>query len=144
MTQRPRPRIVFLDFDGVLNTWHHRADVAATLFDRYGLDLLKSSVALRDEDSAQLLVTELVHHVNRLVTEGGATVVASTEWRKHQSIERLTEILRVAGATFEVRSATPVVGDRAMEINVWLARYYRQTGVRCQYVAIDRFPTCVP
>lgn len=131
-------QVVFLDFDGVLNTWNHRSNVAADLFNRYGLNLLNLHTQLKEEDSALLLMNELVQRVNRLVE--GAVVVASTEWRKRQTPAQLTTILRLAGGTFDVRSATPVIGDRTLEIQSWLHRYRERTGQRCQYVAIDDTP----
>lgn len=134
---------VFLDFDGVLNTEHHRERAASTLFQKYGMSLMDPSTYLTAEDSALLLVNELVERVNRLVKQAGpkAFVVASTEWRKRCDLASLNSTLKAAGATFKLSHVTPVMGDRHNDISRWLQRFRRHYGgLEPRYVALDDTP----
>lgn len=91
-------RILFLDFDGVLNGLETReppSPIHAGLF----------------------LNPVLVERVNRVCEATGAKVVLSTTWRgrarypkghaMHVAFEEVVEALRLAGARFEVIGGTP-------------------------------------
>jgi hypothetical protein len=84
-------RIVFLDFDGVLNSHEYmrRLGTLGEPVDVAGLD------------------PEAVARLNRLVSEGCAEVVISSSWRHGRTLDELRAILTAAGFTGEVVGKTP-------------------------------------
>jgi hypothetical protein len=81
-------RLVFLDFDGVLNS-HEYARRLGDECDVLGIDLVA------------------VSRLNRLVQEGCAEVVVSSSWRHGRTLDQLREILGAAGFTGTVVGKTP-------------------------------------
>jgi hypothetical protein len=97
-------KLLFLDFDGVLNTNEWRE----LCWD-----------ALREPH--EYLLSVLVERVNEIVADSKAQVVASTAWRTEYSRVALETFLRQAGATFPLLSTTPFIGGpRGEEISAWL------------------------
>lgn len=102
-------KIVFLDFDGVLNSF---------LFFR----LKKASV--HDLDP------EAVARLNTLVTRSQAKVVVSSTWRLSRSLDELRRVLSRHGFAGDVIGTTPHIsgpglmgdlfGQRVCEIQAWL------------------------
>lgn len=87
-------RILFLDFDGVLNSWKWMQEDSARAEEEgrgiYGLD--PSAVA----------------RVNKIIAATGAVVVVSSSWRYGRSIEQLKDIL-------EERGFQGIVFDKTMD-----------------------------
>lgn len=109
-------RILFLDFDGVLNT------PATWTFDKqYGLDVAK------------------VKMISDLVNEEDAYIVISSAWRNNYSLDTLITWLGQRGlrnARKRVIGKTPKYPDmrfRGVEIMIWLHMHPSVTS----YVAID-------
>jgi hypothetical protein len=103
--------LVFLDFDGVLNSvetfTHHYA--------------LHGSPVSGDERIDRGLVARL----NRLLALAGAQVVVSSTWRIGRTIKDLQRLLDSRGFTGDVIGATPVLWGsvpRGREIQAWLSR----------------------
>lgn len=95
-------KIIFLDFDGVLNC------------DPYFRSYEFQEETHGQSDAQIMLVSHWAHIdpnrvklMNRLVDETGALVVASTTWRLRYSLEELNEALKSRGATFEITDKTP-------------------------------------
>jgi hypothetical protein len=114
-------KIVFLDFDGVLNSFRF---IDAT------------SMRERLDPAA-------VARLNAILARSGAKVVVSSTWRVRRSVEELRRVLDKVGFEGEVIDKTPVlenhgIGDpfvvRAMEIRAWLDA---QTQPIESYVVID-------
>jgi hypothetical protein len=110
-------RIVFLDFDGVLNTiddpcWS-RADVGGE----------------------GCLDPEKVRLVTALVRRTGALVVLSTSWRLGFAQEELEAMLRRRGFEGGFAGTTPREGEtRGEEIQAWLRDHGREV---TRWVALD-------
>lgn len=107
-------KIIFLDFDGVLNheqfyVRRHQADLKG-----YG----EHPVSEFDFNSVKVL--------NHIIAETGAKVVVSSTWRGGRSIEELQAILDSVGFEGEVIAKTPslrIEGDyilRGNEILKWI------------------------
>jgi hypothetical protein len=101
-----RRRIVFLDFDGVLNSekWirHHWNN--------------GYKINMREE-----LDGEAVFRVNRLCELTGARIVVSSTWRKSRTVEVLRDILQRHGLLVEVIGKTPNLNcARGHEIQHWM------------------------
>jgi HAD domain in Swiss Army Knife RNA repair proteins len=109
-------KIVFLDFDGVLNseTWARNGGVVNGLW---------------------TLDPEAVRRLQRIIDATGAYIVVSSSWRHGHTLDELRTILRDAGLTdpptarYDLRSwtvldVTPdsLDGFRAREIRRWLDR----------------------
>jgi hypothetical protein len=97
-------KIVFLDFDGVLNNWYHiEANPRHTRF----AHVMPEKVAL----------------VKRLVTATNSKIVISSAWRNLYSLEELLEVLDFHGyPDAPIIDKTPCAesGIRGREIQVWL------------------------
>lgn len=99
-------KIIFLDFDGVLNS-----DIY------FNSKVFKEST--KEMSSEEIML--LSHHthidpsaiqiLNQLVEKSGAQVVVSSTWRIMYSVEELNAILKSRGATFEIIAATPRYPD---------------------------------
>ena len=105
-------KIVFLDFDGVLNShdflyrWQEKAAREAVEF---------------TGNEHLMLDPVAVKRINGILATTGAKVVISSSWRHGWTIERLREILVAAGFVGEVIDYTPRYGkSRGHEIDEWL------------------------
>lgn len=128
-------RLIFLDFDGVLNhaTWRPRyADPA--------IDLVTSDPserhALRSLDPTAVQVLE------QIVTQLDARVVVSSSWRLDWSVPQLNGFLQYHGFTHVLLGATPdatrwntgaAPRTRGTEIQAWRAAL----GIPVKYVILD-------
>jgi hypothetical protein len=95
------PRVIFLDFDGVLAPIRH--------WDRYG-DLEPACVRV----------------LNQIVAAGGADVVVASTWRHGKTIAELQAMLDAQGFAGRVLDVTPtdLAGAcRGDEIAAWLGRH---------------------
>lgn len=115
-------RLLFLDFDGVLNS---RAYFASEAY----------RAATRGLTDAEVMLNHHVLHLdpsrlallNRLVDESGARVVISSSWRLRYSLDEVNALLAARGATFRACDMTPRVTEhdparprRAREILAYL------------------------
>ncbi len=95
-------KLLFLDFDGVLNSDKYFTSYKfineAGGTDIAGLMLVVHHLHL-DPDAISL--------VNELIDKSGAQVVVSSTWRLHYSIDELNKMLASRGATFKIIAATP-------------------------------------
>lgn len=112
----PPRRLVFLDFDGVLN---HYSAVIIALAEGRSLAIDRACVA----------------RLNRLVAAAEAEVVISSTWRLHHSLAELRDILEKHGFRGRVVDVTPVYeGEpRGHEIEAWLEQY----APRARFVILD-------
>lgn len=107
-------KIIFLDFDGVLNSVRtmHAFEVDRTLDDDYFTCLL---ISLVDPVAIALL--------NKITDETGAKIVVSSTNRLHLKFEGCVKVLRRMGATGEVVGVTEHLNStRGIEIQEWVAR----------------------
>lgn len=96
-------KLIFLDFDGVMNSERYFNN-SVFLTETKGMDwdeiMLIAHHTHLDRDAIQL--------INQLVDRSGASVVVSSTWRQHYSIDELNQMLKDRGATFTIIAATPV------------------------------------
>jgi hypothetical protein len=108
-------RIVFLDFDGVLNS---RALVERS--------------ATPYAPGIELLADDAVARVERLCVDAGASIVVSSTWRLTFDRAALQEMLRAKGlATTTILDITPMIPHkrgRGQEIQLWLDTAPRARG----------------
>jgi HAD domain in Swiss Army Knife RNA repair proteins len=111
-------KIVFLDFDGVLNS---RAFFRAN----------KGKGATNELAEAGAIDPKAVARLNRIIADTGAQVVVSSSWRIGRTRFQLSEILRVRGFDGFVLGMTPdlttvsdegvcLAKERGDEIRAWL------------------------
>jgi hypothetical protein len=96
-------KVIFLDFDGVLNSRRF---------------LVRRNLAGRVDDAID---PEAVARLNQIIARTGAKVVISSTWRSTDSLDRIISILQSHGFAGEVIGTTPVLsGSRGGEIKAWL------------------------
>ena len=103
-------RVLFLDIDEVLNSTNHQG----------------TDIPWLERDSpaydAQAIDAFHVKILNQITEATGALIVVSSSWRNAHPLNRLRQILRIAGVTGTVIGDTPIrVGERRYnEIQDWL------------------------
>ena len=95
-------KIVFLDFDGVINS---RNFLRSDYFKKSIEGLSDAQLYLIKYQ--YMLDPEAIKLVNDLVNRSGAQVVASTSHRTRYSLEELNDMLQGCGATFQIIDKTP-------------------------------------
>jgi hypothetical protein len=104
-------KVIFLDFDGVLNSWRWYKNLA----------LAGRKPSMRPDDQID---PKAVSVLNTIIEKTGAKVVVSSTWRIARSVEQLQEILTKYGFAGQVIGKTPRLGgprpQRGDEIQVWL------------------------
>lgn len=109
-------KIVFLDIDGVLNSW------------RYYRDLVHAG-GTADPWPDRHIDPKPVKHLNRLLADGGAKVVVSSTWRNMLTLDELRRLLGARGFEGEIVDRTPDLSQdpayegrrqRGWEIGSWL------------------------
>ena len=130
-------RLIFLDFDGVLNSeaWRTNRGPRDPAIDIATLDN-NERYALRSLDPAAVQVLE------QIVTQLDARVVVSSSWRLDWAVPQLNGFLQYHGFTHVILGATPDATrwntgasprTRGAEIEAWRAAL----GVPVQYVILD-------
>jgi hypothetical protein len=109
-------KVLFLDFDGVLND----ATFLGRLADR-GLIIVDGEWDWRDHIDPERLTI-----LNRVLDETGAKVVVSSSWRCRYPAEELQRMLVELGFTGQIVGDTPRLfgHDRYVEIRRWLTWAY--------------------
>jgi hypothetical protein len=109
-TPTPTPRILFLDFDGVINEGRKAYPFTST---GYAIE------------------RRLAQRVGRMVRAVDAQVVISSDWRHHYSRNELSDILAEYGGIDRARvlGVTDYQQIRGEEIQTWLQQYARDARV---------------
>lgn len=117
-------KIIFLDFDGVLNSHAYMTDRAKN----GGWDRVPDGEQYQPKNPAHwtgMVDPQAVKRLNTLLKETGAKIVISSSWRHAHPhpTGRMQKILDLSGMVGgEVVGETPVmVGPRSHEIASWLA-----------------------
>lgn len=108
-------RVIFLDFDGVLNPGKHAARLHK---------LWKQGKAKSRDEYGQLFNEHCVFLAEVLVDTTEAKVVISSTWRKRLSLEQLRDMFKVRGITIDIYDVTPSLNTiRGEEIECWLLEH---------------------
>jgi hypothetical protein len=116
-------KIIFLDFDGVLNSTKY----FESLVDRS--DPMQPKLVLDISDSQNQIDKEAVARLNTVVLQSGAKIVVSSTWRLMRTLDQLKLLLANAGFVGEVIDKTPELkrknisdpcAGRSVEIAKWL------------------------
>ncbi len=115
--------IVFLDVDGVLNSFAYmRSERYCEVGGVVGIDPLA------------------VARLNTITTQADAQIVVTSTKRIGRTVGDMRSLLCSAGVTGRVRDVTPVLpggeGTRSREIDQWLQAYTRWRGP-CRFVVLD-------
>lgn len=105
-------KIIFLDFDGVLNSLFHFQELR-----RQGL---------AQERIMDSLEPGMVERLNKIIDATGAKVVISSTWRKLHSVGELKDFLIKYGFRHveKILGVTPTLNtDRGIEIEKWLVDF---------------------
>ena len=121
-------KLVFLDWDGVLNS--------RTFFNAQANRATDAKILLFDYD--EMLDTKAVALINQLIDKTEAKVVISSSWRINHSLEELNEILKKFGATFEAIDITPrLPEERGIEIQTYLDYVKSKGDIVDSFIVID-------
>jgi hypothetical protein len=106
-------KILFLDFDGVLNSW------------RYFKDAHTAGRTLQTPQDQ--IDPKAVRWLNEIFLKTGCHVVVSSTWRRLHRMPDLRGWLKQAGFTGAVIDRTPSINDvdRGVEIDAWLKAHVR-------------------
>jgi len=108
-------KIIFLDIDGVLNTFQFLLD-----------HRVEDSVdPLSDEFSIARIDQACIRRINRLIDETGASVVVASTWGCNLSTESLARIFAKCGFTGKIVDKIQVWknNQRCQNIQGWLKRH---------------------
>lgn len=103
-------KIIFIDFDGVLNSNQY---MESERFKTETLGMADNEIMLLWQHT--LIDPVALQALNKLFDQtGGAVAVASTTWRKKYSSQELTDMCRERGATFDFVDSTPNIYQTKM------------------------------
>ena len=119
-------RIVFLDFDGVMDTGHH-----CNRLNYQGLPENDKYGVLFDPDC--------VKNLERIIEETGAEIVVTSSWKDWMSYEQFLQMWKDRNLPGFVTDTTPSCSNhRGDEISSWLSLFSKiENGAECRYVIID-------
>lgn len=114
-------KIVFLDFDGVMDTEyydHILSEAGKPISDEYGL----------------LFDPECVKNLKYIIDNTGADIVISSTWKDFMTYQEILDMWKYRGLSGFVTDVTPTVSKhRGDEIDAWLKECRKD----CQYAIID-------
>lgn len=122
-------KVIFLDFDGVLNNWETKRKAPEWAAKKHPYIWIEK---------------ELVEKIGDLVEKTSAKIVVSSTWRNSYNVEELNRILSDEDPRLvdTVISKTIYIGDhaavRGKEIQQWLHEHPEVTS----YVVLDDNPWC--
>lgn len=137
---QPKPPIIFLDIDGVLNSQQFFGSADFRKVKRKLTKAVKSGELERIKYYKNKISRDAVNLLNELCRDTGAVVVISSTWRLDKSVEDLQEILSACGATFKVIDKTPYTTyERGTEIAKWLRDNVSVETWGCAYYDFHRY-----
>ena len=114
-------KIIFLDFDGVMDTEyydHILSEAGKPISDEYGL----------------LFDPECVKNLKYIIDSTGADIVVSSTWKDFMTYQEILDMWKYRGLPGFVTDVTPTVSKhRGDEIDAWLKECHEE----CNYVIID-------
>ena len=125
-------KIIFLDIDGVLNSWHE--------FVNPGDRIYTSKELWSTED----IFPKYIKRLNKIIADTGAKIVISSSWRKLHTLDNIKKMFNTQGFKGEILDKTPVLHrtldgtilDRGDEIKKWL----EETSIKIDtFIILDDF-----
>lgn len=114
-------KIIFLDFDGVMDTAY------------YNHYLVKNGLNETDEYGC-FFDSNCIKNLYNIIERTGASIVISSSWKNFFTIEQIRQMWQDRELPGDVIDVTPTVGKRrGDDIDAWLEKY----GKPCQYVVFD-------
>lgn len=116
-------KIVFLDFDGVMDTAYY--------------DLILSKEGRPESDSfGTVFDPECVRNLKEIIDKTGADIVVTSTWKYFMTYKDFLDMWECRGLPGFVTDVTPTLSGKSKrgdEIDAWL----KECHVECQYVIID-------
>lgn len=122
MSQLMTNKIIFLDFDGVMDT------------ESYDSYLVNNNIPNVDE-YGPVFAPECVKTLENILNATGAQIVVSSTWKECMTLEEIREMWKKRNLPGYILDVTPNVNPhfRGDEINAWLERQKEE----CLYAIID-------
>jgi hypothetical protein len=120
-------KIIFLDFDGVIDTEY------------YSHILYEAGKPIADEHGL-LFDPECVKNLKYIIDNTGADIVVSSTWKDDMSYEEILDMWKDRGLPGFVTDVTPTTAEhhRGDEIDAWL----KECPTECNYIIIDDLDAC--
>ena len=120
-------KIIFLDFDGVIDTEY------------YSHILYEAGKPIADEHGL-LFDPECVKNLKYIIDNTGADIVVSSTWKDDLSYEEILDMWKDRGLPGFVTDVTPTTAEhhRGDEIDAWL----KECPTECNYIIIDDLDAC--
>lgn len=114
-------KIIFLDFDGVMDTAHY--------------DNFVHYMGLPEKDRFGVVFDpDCVTNLGRIIDATGAGIVVTSTWKEFMTYEEILEMWRCRNLPGAVVCITPSCSrHRGDEIDAWL----EECGTSCEYVIVD-------
>ena len=128
---RSQRRIVFLDFDGVLNDHHFLSSIS---------NAKKKGLTVYDDQCwHEMINPENIVHLNRIVEATNAEVVICSSWRHAHPTDKLEGFLKARGFVGRVVGMTPTLSgeQRGEECAAWLEAQRTVGRPAWSFVALD-------
>ena len=120
--EKPKTKIIFLDIDGVLNSYREIRKAGEALEKKMKEENRKQT--LHERLMLDNPYPEHVKWLNKITDETGAYIVISSAWRDMADIMMWNRFLMMCGITGIVIGVTPILGTyRGIEILTWLLQY---------------------
>lgn len=116
-------KIIFLDFDGVMDTAY------------YGHVLGKEGLPCQDEFGA-VFDPNCVRYLKEIIDKTGAEIVITSSWKSlmtYKELLNMWEQRALPGNVIDMTPSTPECRRRGDEIDAWL----KECNEDCQYVILD-------
>lgn len=109
------PKIVFLDIDGVLNSYKFMRDTDPKVWNRGG---------------PYMMQPDLVERLGRFLELSGARVVLSSAWRHYYTDEQIESFLSYHDLDIEILDRTPVLDQWPKVMGIYVDPGESRTGTR--------------
>lgn len=106
---KEKSKVVFLDFDGVLNTMNYLISVQRDI---------EEAMCEEKKWSSLQIDLEKVELLNRIIEKTNAVVIVSSAWRMGRSKQELQEILDMRGFKGKVVGVTPYLNGKARHYEI--------------------------
>lgn len=129
-------KIIFLDIDGVLNSFDNQDSLQEDFFARNGGDFIKKDTTINDgifQDKHGIMFDQrCVRWLNTIVNETGAKIVLSSDWR-HRGLDKIQQLWKDRNLPSEVIGITPhLAKGRSEEI----AEFLYETDIKIGNIVI--------
>lgn len=137
-------KLIFISTDGVLSNQQYIGSLCNRVYNNlFEKDKFKAEEYLYNHQNQ--VDKSKISILNYLINKTKAGVVLMGQWRLHHSLDRLNDILRKNGATFEASGTTPYLyryqdgrpSNHVNELESYLDSCYKKYNSPIQFIILD-------